>query len=646
MVKKSDGKEFCKRNEALVNKNRSDTDGLLTNTLVSAGMKKSIVIFIWIFSLLISLTAFSLTAVLPTSIQPEALMNHIRYLASEDLKGRYPGTPGSRKAVEYIKERFKEYGLSPVTLPYREAGLKSVSIYEQPFSIKIQDLKAFHLSFKKKPSTSPHLPFPSSEASRKGKWWDEEKKSKKLALPNPPGREDVGKGTRHTPNRTDTDETENNNQFESSPLSSSIPLIFSPEGIYHLDLVFAGYGLVTSDYDAYRGLTVQNKAVIILDEVPDFLRPYLRTWGTIPLLFDKIKAAQERGAKAIILYVEANLNAFAPYLLYPSRLPEPIAQEINKAREQENFISLEMEISKILSSMKKPPFEVKIPIVLVPYYPADIPIWLDGKTTFSELKESLEQAFSSKGQKVASPGKVDFLENWTLDLEIKYDTREIKTSNVLGFLPGQDVQGCKGILSGCPYEVLIVGGHYDHLGLNPKGEVFYGADDNASGIAALLEIAKALSKKKPELKRSALFIAFGAEEWGLLGSQFYVDHPVIPLDRVIAMLNLDSIGKGKLGEIHLVGSSVYPELASISRKYMARLGLMEGPNLDHFAFEYGTDHYPFHLKGIPSMEYYASNFNELHTLQDTPARIQPDKVAEVAQVVFLTAFELLTISRN
>ena len=545
-------------------------------------------------------------------------MNHIRYLASEDLKGRYPGTPGSQKAVEYIKEKFKEYGLSPITLPHMEVDLKSVPTYEQPFSITIRDLKTFHLNFKKKPSTSLHRV--------------EEKKFKKLTT------------SRNMLNQADR--IENDERFEGSTLPSPIPLIFSPEGTYPLDLVFAGYGLVTSDYDAYRGLTVQNKAVIILDEVPDFLRHYLRTRGTIPLLFEKIKAAQERGAKALILYVEANLNVFASYLLYPSRLPEPMAQEINKARKQENFISLEMEISKMLSSVKRPPFEVKIPVVLIPYYPADTPVWLDGKTTFSELKESLEQVFSSNGQDVTSSRKVDFLENWTLDLEIKYKTQEIKTTNVLGFLPGQDIQSCKGILSKCAYEVLIIGGHYDHLGVNPKGEVFYGADDNASGIAALLEIAKALSNRKHELKRSALFIAFGAEEWGLLGSQFYVDHPVVPLDRVIAMLNLDSIGKGKPMEIHLVGSSVYPELASISRKYIARLGLKEGPNLDHFAFEYGTDHYPFHLKGIPSMEYYASNFNELHTLQDTPARIQPDKVAEVAQVVFLTAFDLLTTWRN
>ncbi|HWP47635.1 MAG TPA: M20/M25/M40 family metallo-hydrolase [Candidatus Limnocylindrales bacterium] len=587
-------------------------------------MKESLVTLSGILFFIFSLTALSLTADLTTSIQPEALINHIRYLASEDLKGRYPGTPGSQKAVEYIKEKFKEYGLSPIPLPYMGVSLKSVPVYEQPFSITIRDLKTFHLNFKKKPLISLHRV--------------EEKKFKKFTPSPHAGR--VREGLNQA------DRIENDERFERPTLSSPIPLIFSPEGTYQLDPVFAGYGLITSGYDAYQGLTVQNKAVIILDEVPDFLRSYLRTRGTLPLLFEKIKTAQEHGAKALILYVEANLNVFAPYLLYPSRLPEPMAQEINKARKQENFISLEMEISKMLSSVKKPPFEVKIPVVLIPYYPADTPVWLDGKTTFSELKESLEQAFSSNGQDVTSSWKVDFLENWTLDLEIRYKTQEIKTTNVLGFLPGQDIQSCKGILLKCAYEVVILGGHYDHLGTNSEGKVFYGADDNASGIAALLEIAKALSNRKHELKRSALFIAFGAEEWGLLGSQFYVDHPVVPLDRVIAMLNLDSIGKGKPMEIHLVGSSVYPELASISRKYMAQLGLKEGPNLDHFAFEYGTDHYPFHLKGVPAMEYYASNFNELHTLQDTPARIQPDKVAQVAKVVFLTAFDLLTTGRN
>jgi Iap family predicted aminopeptidase len=292
-----------------------------------------------------------------------------------------------------------------------------------------------------------------------------------------------------------------------------------------------------------------------------------------------------------------------------------------------------MEISRILSDQKQPPFEMKIPVVLIPYYPADKPVWLDGDWTFLELEEHIEQIQSLGVEKPVFSEKTGFLKDVTLDLEIEYDFQEIQTSNVLGFLPGRDP------------EVVVLGAHYDHLGVNPRGDIFYGADDNASGIAALLEIAKALSARKSELQRSVLFIAFGAEEWGLLGSQFYVEHPVIPNEYVVAMLNLDSIGKGKPKEIHLVGSSVYPELASMSRKYMAQLGLVEGSNIDKFAFNSGTDHYPFHLKGIPALEYFSSNYRELHTLQDTVDRVQPDKVAQVAQVVYLTAFELLTAPR-
>lgn len=494
-----------------------------------------------------------------------SLINHIQYLASEELEGRYPGTEGSHKAATYIKEKFREYGLSPVTLSSVEPGLKPPLTYEQPFSIMIRDLKEFQISF----------------------------------------------------------------QNSSSRLRDGIPLVFSPEGFHQLDLVFAGYGLVTPDYNDYEGLTVQDKAVLILDEVPDFLRDYLRARGAISLLFEKIRTAQERGAKALIVYVEANLDTYASYITYPSRLPEPIAREISKAREKENFISLEMEIQRILSNQEQPPFEVKIPVILIPYYPADNPVWLDGDRTFLELEEQIERTQSPVGVKFASEGT-------SLNLKIKYDTREIKTGNVLGFLPGQD------------QEVIVLGAHYDHLGTNPQGEIFYGADDNASGIAALLEIARVLSTRCRDsfpscpYKRGVLFIAFGAEEWGLIGSQFYVEHPVVPNDHVVAMLNLDSIGKGKPREIYLVGSSVYPGLASISRKYMAQLGLTEGVNIDKFAFHQGTDHYPFHLKAIPALEYFASNYKELHTLQDTVDRVQPDKVAQVAQVVFLTALELLT----
>jgi Zn-dependent M28 family amino/carboxypeptidase len=591
-------------------------------------IKRSVVALIYILFLIDPSSRYASLAASPIAIQPEVLMRHIEYLASEELQGRYPGTEGSRKAMAYIKEKFKEYGLSPVTLP--GPGFKPVPTYEQTFSIKTQDLEEFHLTFKKHRAQSK-----------------EHGVNSKSPIQNP--------GLRTV---------------------DGVPLIFSPEGSYHLEGIFAGYGMVTPEYDDYEGLMVKNKAVLILEEVPNFLRNYARRRGFIPLLFDRVKVAQEHGAKALILYVEANLDTYVPYIMYPSQLPERTADEIARARREPDFISLEMELSKIVSNAEKPSFEITIPVIFVPYYPADKPDWLEGGRTFSELRNCVEvQEVANARQEANRDDRVfpsahrtscsRLVEGVTLDLEIKYAFQEIKTGNILGFLPGQDTRLGSSIStparddrSAVPplpglSEVIVLGAHYDHLGVNPQGETFLGADDNASGIAALLEIAKALSApcKRGGIvtcpyKRGVLFIAFGAEEWGLLGSRFYVEHPVVPNDKVVAMLNIDSISKGKPREIHLVGSSIYPELASISRQHLNRLGLLEGPDIDRKAFYNGTDHYPFHLKGIPTMEYFASSFDELHTLQDTIAQVQPEKVVQVAQVVFLTALELLTISKR
>ncbi|WP_417886790.1 M28 family peptidase [Zunongwangia sp.] len=116
---------------------------------------------------------------------------------------------------------------------------------------------------------------------------------------------------------------------------------------------------------------------------------------------------------------------------------------------------------------------------------------------------------------------------------LKRDSSTVKTWNIIGFIEGNDPR--------LKDEIIVLGAHYDHLGVK-DGQIYNDADDNASGTAALLEIAERVSVNRKSLKRSVLFIAFGAEEQGLLGSSYFVNHPSFSLKHIKLMINMDMVG--------------------------------------------------------------------------------------------------------
>ena len=132
-----------------------------------------------------------------------------------------------------------------------------------------------------------------------------------------------------------------------------------------------------------------------------------------------------------------------------------------------------------------------------------------------------------------------------LDFTVNVVRRESPSFNVVGILPGSDP-----ILSKLNEETIVIGAHYDHLGrggegsLAPReGDIHHGADDNASGVAGLIELARMLSTQNRKPRRTIVFIAFSGEEEGLLGSDYYVNHPIVPLAKTVAMINMDMIGR-------------------------------------------------------------------------------------------------------
>ncbi len=221
--------------------------------------------------------------------------------------------------------------------------------------------------------------------------------------------------------------------------------------------------------------------------------------------------------------------------------------------------------------------------------------------------------------------------------------RRIKGENVLGYIEGGDLKN----------ELIVITAHYDHLGKHDS-LVFNGADDDGSGTVAALEIAEAfiLAKKAGKgPRRSVLIMPVSGEEKGLLGSKYYTDNPIYPLENTVANLNIDMIGRlddwhDTANYVYLIGADrLSQELHDISERVNKEyIGL----NLDYKFNEkddpnryyYRSDHYNFAKNNIPVIFYFNGVHEDYHKVSDTVEKIDFQKIETITRLVFLTAWEL------
>ncbi len=225
-------------------------------------------------------------------------------------------------------------------------------------------------------------------------------------------------------------------------------------------------------------------------------------------------------------------------------------------------------------------------------------------------------------------------------------TVTLESSNVIGILPGTSKKD----------EYVFMTGHYDHLGKNAKGQIFYGADDDGSGSVGVIQEAEAFAaayKAGHKPKRTLVFMTVSGEEKGLLGSAYYGDHPTVDLAKVSADLNTDMIGRGDssrkgdtLNYIYVIGhDKLSSELSTLSetinKQYITNLALdykYDDPN-DQNRIYYRSDHYNFAKKGVPILFYYDGMLGaDYHQLTDTVDKIQFDVMSRRAQLVFHTGW--------
>jgi hypothetical protein len=436
-----------------------------------------------------------------------SLKDHVKYLASEELAGRAPGTEGNKKAAQYIEKNFRAAGLRP----FKQYGF----MQEFPVITDVEVLKMGNAC-------------------------------------------SIG-------------------SVQSVYGQDYTPLGFSDNGQVKARLVFAGYGIsIPGGHDDYAGIDVKNAIVAVIRGVPDTANPHGQMMQYAGLRI-KAMTAREKGAAGII-YISAGDPAKPDTLLSP---------RLEHGGKVEGMIALHIRRGIIAPMLG----------------------WTKA--------ENLPAKGEIKGLQVACSAA------------LQYTT--VNTANVIGYVPGTDPAKTG--------EFVVCGAHFDHLGLGGEGsgslsgsvqpQIHYGADDNASGTAGLMELARLIAARP--LTRPVLFMAFSAEERGLLGSAHFVKHPWVGTDSIAFMLNMDMIGRMKDNKLNVQGVGTSAEF----QKIIDSLGTAMGLSLSTSADGMGpSDHSSFYGKECPVLFFFTGLHSDYHRPTDTWDKINyegQEKVVYMAE---------------
>jgi Zn-dependent M28 family amino/carboxypeptidase len=344
------------------------------------------------------------------------------------------------------------------------------------------------------------------------------------------------------------------------------------------DVVFVGYGVVAPEYgwDDYKGMDVRGKTLIMLvndPAVPDSKDPskldpavfrgramtYYGRWTY------KYEIASEKGAAAVVL-VHENGPAGYPF------------EVVQGSWSRENFDIAEPQTGKI-------PYRVAVE-GWVDYPTAKALCDAAGQDLTALKKAAIRRDF----RPVSLQAKASFT--------IANRHRVVQSQNVVARLEGSDKT--------LKDQYVVYTAHWDHLGRDPKlggDQIYNGAIDNASGVASVLEIARAFTRIQPAPKRSILFLAVTAEEKGLLGSKYYATHPLYPLERTVANINIDGVNFwGKTSDVISIGmgqSSLDDLLVDVARSHGRTVGPDAEPEKGYY---YRSDHFEFAKQGVPALD--------------------------------------------
>ncbi len=272
----------------------------------------------------------------------------------------------------------------------------------------------------------------------------------------------------------------------------------------------------------------------------------------------------------------------------------------------------------------RPPSGFGRPSMTLGHAPMQIPTF-----TFADpMQEVIAKAYDLTQE---SPPRL--LDNFRVRFHFAAKKEHKEDRNVVGFFPGSDPEKAK--------EVVIYSAHYDHVGVDEKGEIFNGSDDNASGTSALLEIAEAYGDG-PKPSRSVAFLWVSGEEKGLLGSQWFADHMTLPEGyKVVADINLDMVSRNNASEIGITPSDKHQDYSTLVPAAVAACkeeGLTAKYDADQYYFR--TDSYNFAKKGIPVIFFFCGVHEDYHKATDDFTKADFDKAAKVARSAYRLGWQV------
>ena len=386
------------------------------------------------------------------------------------------------------------------------------------------------------------------------------------------------------------------------------------------EIVFVGYGFTDEEtgYDAFDRVDVEGKIVLFMSRVPANYRkdesggnPFFNQNTEMP----KVQRAFRGGATAVLFVFDPD-NPFSN--LY----------DMGFSSYFENAMYLSDEIPD-----PQPPN-----MLFITQHTADRIIESTGYTL-----RQFQHIIDNENR----PVSMDIL-----NTEIKYNVIKIRDEftsyNVVGIIKGSDP-----VLRN---ECIVYTAHYDHVGTDGEGGVFNGADDNGSGSAGLIEIADAYMHLKEKPKRSVVFVWCTAEEKGLFGSRFYVQNPAYPLEKTVADINLDMIGRIKSeadtgtalmfdidvkdeNGLFVISGGQSTELLSISDDACKQLGIVPDHNNKQIHMD-NSDQYHFYMNKIPVLFYHTGIHADLHSIRDEVGKINYAKMRKVSQLAFMVGYEV------
>ena len=374
------------------------------------------------------------------------------------------------------------------------------------------------------------------------------------------------------------------------------PLSFSSSGSFTGPVVFAGYGATADEfqYDDYAGLDVKDKIVVVLRYEPEIFGVKSGQHGLTrhSQLVTKAINARNHGAKAVVL-VNGKL-----------------------ADGEEDAL---MRFGGVSG-----PQDVGIMLVQVKNSVAESWFKVAGKS-LTEVQQQINH--------LGKPDSFVFPASLQLSLRIDIEATHAQVANVLAYLPGKTD------------EYIVIGAHYDHLGrgdsnsLAPSqiGQIHPGADDNASGTAGVLELARLFAPMKGQLDRGILFASFSGEELGLLGSAEWVKNPTLPLNKCVAMLNMDMIGRIKDDKVYIggvgTGSTFKPMLEQAQKQTPFKIEYSAGGYS-------ASDHTSFVSKKIPVLFFFSGLHSDYHKPSDTADKINAASATQLLSMVGDVALQL------